>query len=105
MIGSGLAAGFADTMQEQETIMSDIIVEATGLPLRFPDPREEAYARAQEFRRLSPDGRWQAIAALMEFGLNMARSSPRRAAIEQRWETQEAEWQRLQHKLMVQHGK
>ena len=31
--------------------MSDIIVEATGLPLRFPDPREEAYARAEEFRR------------------------------------------------------
>ena len=85
--------------------MNDIIVEATGLPLRFPDPREEARARAQEFRRLSPEARWQEIVALMEWGLKLARSSPRRAAIEGRWEAQEAEWQRLQQKLLVQHGK
>ncbi len=85
--------------------MNEIIVEATGLPLRFPDPREEAYARAQEFRRLTPDGRWQEIAALMEWGLNLARSSPRRESIEQRWQDQEAEWQRLQQELFVQYGK
>jgi len=91
--------------REQETIMNEIMVEATGLPLRFPDPREEAYARAQEFRRLSPDGRWQEIAALMELGLSMVRWSPRRAAIERRWEDQEAEWQRLQLRLFAQHGK
>ena len=47
----------------------------------------------------------QEIAALMEWGLNLARSSPRRAAIEQRWEAQEEEWQRFQKKLMAQHGK
>ncbi len=84
--------------------MNELIVEATGLPLRFPDPRAEAYARAEEFRRLSPAGRWQTIAAMMEWGLNMVRSSPRRAAIEQRWNAQEREWQRLQQDLFVQHG-
>ena len=85
--------------------MNEIIVEATGLPLRFPDPRVEARARAEEFQRLSPEGRWQEIAALMELGLKMARSSPRRAAIEQRWEAQEKEWQAVQQELLVQHGK
>ena len=29
--------------------MKDIIDPATGLPLRFPNPVEEAYTRAQEF--------------------------------------------------------
>jgi hypothetical protein len=85
--------------------MNDIIVEATGLPLRFPDPRAETYARAQEFRRLSPDRRWQEIAAVMEFGLAMVRSSPRREAIQRRWEADEAEWQRLQQKVFVEYGK
>jgi hypothetical protein len=85
--------------------MNEIIVEATGLPLRFPDPREEAYARAQEFRRLSPDRRWQEIASVMEFGLWMARNSPRREAIERRWEAEEADWQRLQRSLVAQYGK
>ena len=84
--------------------MNDVVVEATGLPLRFPDPRAEACARAQEFRRLSPSGRWQEIAALMEWGLNLAHSSPRRAAIEKRWEAEEREWQRLQRRLMEQYG-
>lgn len=84
--------------------MSDIVVESAGLPVRFPDARAEASARAQEFRRLPPEGRWQEIAALMEWGLNLARSSPRRAAIEQRWEAEEAEWQRLQRRLFVQYG-
>ncbi len=85
--------------------MNELIVEATGLPLRFPDPRAEACARAEEFRRLSPEGRWREIAAMMEWGLNMARSSPRRAAIEQRWNAQELDWQRLQQDLFVQYGK
>ncbi len=84
--------------------MNDLVVEATGLPLRFPDPRAEAYDRAQEFRRLPPEGRWQEIAALMELGLNLARSSPRRAAIEQRWQAQEEEWQRLQQQLFGNYG-
>jgi hypothetical protein len=48
--------------------MNNRILEATGPLLRFPDPREEAYSRAQEFRRLPPEGRWREIAALMEWG-------------------------------------
>lgn len=85
--------------------MNEIIVEATGLPLRFPDPRMETYARAQEFRRLSPDRRWQEIAGVMEFGWWMMSSSPRREAILRRWEADEADWQRLQQNLFVQYGK
>ncbi len=85
--------------------MPEIVAEATGLPLRFPDPQQEARARALEFRRLSSEGRWQEIVALMGWGLNAVRSSPRRAAIEQRWQAQEEEWQRLQHRLMVQHAR
>ena len=83
--------------------MRDIIVEATGLPLRFPDRRTEARARAEEFRRLAPEGRWREIAALMALGLNLARASPRHAAIARRWEAQEAEWQRLQKTEFAKH--
>ncbi len=71
--------------------MNDIIDSASGLPLRFPDPAEEAYARAQEFRRLLPDERWKQIAGLMEIGMNMVHRSPRRAEIERRLEAQESE--------------
>jgi hypothetical protein len=73
------------------------------LPLRFPDPRAEARARAEEFRRLAPEGRWREIAALMALGLNMAHASPRRAVIAQRWEAQEAEWRRLQKTEFAKH--
>jgi hypothetical protein len=89
---------------EQETLMNDNDADPAKVVLRFPDPRAEAYARAQEFRRLPPETRWREIAALMQVGLDMARSSPRRAAIEQRWEAQEAEWQRLQKKVFAQYG-
>jgi hypothetical protein len=82
----------------------DVIVEPPGLPLRFPDARTEARSRAEEFRRLAPDARWREIASLMQLGLNLARSSPRRAAIEARWAAQEAEWQRLQRELFARHG-
>ena len=74
------------------------------LPVRFPDANDEAYRRAQEFRRLSSEGRWQEIAALMEWGFAMVRSSPRRAEIEQRWAEQEAEWRRIQQDLFAKNG-
>jgi hypothetical protein len=83
--------------------MGDLIVEATGLPLRFPERGAEARARAEEFRRLAPEGRWREIAALMVLGLNMAHASPRQAAITERWESQEAEWQRLQKTIFAKH--
>jgi hypothetical protein len=74
------------------------------LPLKFPDPMEEARKRAKEFQRLSPDDRWREIAALMAFGLSMARSSPQREAIERRMDEQEREWQRVQKELFAQYG-
>ena len=83
--------------------MGDIIAEPARLPLRFPDARAEARARAEEFRHLAPEDRWREIAALMALGLNMAHASPRRAAIAQRWEAQEAEWRRLQKAVFAEH--
>ena len=62
--------------------MNDVIDPATGLPLKFPSSADEIYARAQEFRRLSPEERWKQITELMEFGMNMVHASPRRAEIE-----------------------
>lgn len=84
--------------------MNDVIDSATGSPLRFPDPAEEAYARAREFRRLSSEDRWRQIAELMEIGMDMVRHSPRRAEIERRLEAQEAEWRELQRKVFSQYG-
>ena len=65
--------------------MDEIIVPETGLPLRFPDRRAEAYARAQEFRRLSSDERWAEIASLMSAGHRMVRSDL----------AESAQWKRL----------
>jgi hypothetical protein len=79
--------------------MSDVIDSETGSSLRFPDPAEEAYARAQEFRRLSPEERWRQIAELRAIGMTMVHHSPRRAEIERRLEAQEAEWQEFQRRL------
>jgi len=85
--------------EAKELIVSEIIVEETGLPLKFPDPAEEAYARAQEFRCLSPEARLKEIAAMMDLGLQMVRASPRRAEIEKIWQAQELEWQNIQKEI------
>jgi hypothetical protein len=102
-----LANGFfgAGNSEEEEVFVNDVIDPETGLPLKFPNPAKEAYARAQEFRRLSPEERWKQIAELMEIGMNMVRNSPRRVEIERRMEAQEAEWQRIQQKLFSQYDK
>lgn len=84
--------------------MNDDFDAASGSPLKFPNPAEEAYARAQEFRRLSPEERWKRIAEMREFGMNMVRSSPRRAEIERRMEEQETEWRRLQENIFNNYG-
>ena len=84
--------------------MSDIIVEATGLPLRFPDPREEAYARAEEFRRLSPKKRLEYLLDVIETGMILIRESPKRQLMDQLFLKREAEWQRIQRELFA-HGK
>jgi hypothetical protein len=76
-----------------------------NLPYSFPDPREEAYRRAQEFRELSSTERWGEVAALMSLGWAMIASSPRRTAIEQRMAEQEAEAQSIQRELFRHHGR
>jgi hypothetical protein len=84
--------------------VNDVIDPATGLPLRFPSSAAEIYARAQEFRRLSPEERFKQIAELMEIGMNMVRASPRRAEIERRMEAEEAEWKRIQQEVFKKYG-
>jgi hypothetical protein len=79
--------------------VNDVIDPVTGLPLRYPSSAQEVYARAEEFRRLSPQERFKQIAELMEIGMNMVRTSPRRAEIERRMEAEEAEWKRIQGEL------
>ena len=74
-------------------------------PYNFPDPREEAYRRAQEFRQLSSTERWREIAALMVFGLKMVADSSRRDAIEQRMTEQESQSQSIQRELFRIHGR
>jgi hypothetical protein len=91
-------------MFREEIRMNETIDPATGLPLKFPSSADEMYARAQEFRRLSPEERWKQITELMEFGMKMVHASPRRAEIERRMDAQEAEWQRLQRKVFSQYG-
>ncbi len=75
-----------------------------NLPCHFPDHREEARRRAQEFQQLSPAQRWAELAAMMAFGWQMVASSPRRAMIEKRMAHQEAEAQSIQRELFRRHG-
>ena len=74
------------------------------LPYRFPDPREEARRRAEEFRQLTPTQRWTELAALMAFGWETIASSPNRQKIEQLMSEQEAEGQRIQKELFRRHA-
>jgi hypothetical protein len=75
------------------------------LPYRFPDPREEAYRRGCEFRKLSSTERWRQIADLMALGWSMVAASPNRTRIEQHMADQEAEAQRIQRELFRRHGR
>jgi phosphosulfolactate synthase (CoM biosynthesis protein A) len=74
------------------------------LPLKFPDPQEEARKRAEEFQRLSSTDRWREMAAMMAFGWEMVRTSPRRADIERRMRDQEDEWRRIQEEIFARYG-
>jgi hypothetical protein len=75
------------------------------LPLKFPDRHEEVRQRAAEFQRLSSTERWREMAAMFALGWTMVKRSPRRAAIEQRLEEQEREWQRIQKELFARYGR
>ncbi len=74
------------------------------LPYRFPDPRDEARRRAEEFQQLSSSERWAEIAAMMAFGWKLVVLSPNRSMIVQRMAEQEAEGQRIQRELFQHHG-
>lgn len=84
--------------------MNEIIVEATGLPLRFPDPREEAHARTLEFRQLPPKKQLESLLDVIETGMILIRESPKRQVIDKLFLDREAEWQRIQRELFA-HGK
>jgi hypothetical protein len=81
--------------------MNDPVFDAVVPPFRFPDPREEAYARAQEFRRLSPEKRLESLLDVIETGMYLIRQSPRRQLIDQLFLKRETEWQRIQQELFA----
>jgi phosphosulfolactate synthase (CoM biosynthesis protein A) len=74
------------------------------LPIKFPDPREEARKRGEAFQRLSSTDRWREMAAMMAFGWEMVRTSPRRTEIERRMRDQEDEWRRIQQEIFARYG-
>jgi hypothetical protein len=74
------------------------------LPLRFPDPLEEAARRADEFQRLSRDERVRQLMDTVETGLELLRHSPHREASDRLFQQREAEWQEIQRKLFIRHG-
>jgi hypothetical protein len=74
-------------------------------PLQFPDPREEARKRGEEFQRLPADERVRQILDTIESGLILIRHSPNRQKIEEMQSAREAEWQRIQAELFRNHGR
>jgi hypothetical protein len=75
-----------------------------NLPYHFPDPREEAYRRAQDFQRLSVAERLADMLDTIETGMFLLRSSPRREVIDRLYLEREAAWQGLQKELIRRHG-
>ena len=69
------------------------------LPLKFPDPQEEARNRAEEFERLSPDQRLRQLMDTIDSGLVLIGASPHRANIDRLTEQREQEWQDIQREL------
>jgi hypothetical protein len=80
--------------------MSDIIVEETGLPMRFPDYRETIREEAEAFRRLSPEQRLRHLDDVLRAGLHLARISPNREANERLFLERESQWRRIQQELI-----
>ena len=84
--------------------MSEVVVPEAGLPLKFPDPREEARARAQEFQQLSPDGKMQWMLDVLGAGIFLLNHSPNRAQADRVFQAREEEWQRIQRDLFADVG-
>ncbi len=85
--------------------MSETVVETTSQSLSFPDPREEMRTRVAAFQRLSPDARFREIFAMMAYGLNMTRLSPRRAEIEKHWLDEENALRDFYKEVFAKYGK
>ena len=79
--------------------MNEIIVEATGLPLKFPDYRETIRADAEAFRLLAPQERVRYIDELFRTAIHLARISPIRETIDRLYLEQEEKWRRTQREL------
>jgi hypothetical protein len=75
-----------------------------SLPYHFPDPREEAYRRAQEFQRLSVAARLAAMLDSIATGMFFREVSPQREAIDRVFLEREASSQGLQKELIRRHG-
>jgi hypothetical protein len=79
--------------------MNEIIADATGLPLKFPDYRETIRAEAEAFRLLSPQERLRHLDDVLRAGLHLARISPNREANDRLYLERETQWQRIQREL------
>ena len=73
--------------------------------LRFPDPMDEMRRRGEEFQRLPAEERWRDMAAMSAFGWQLVRSSPNRAAIEQKMNEDELHSQQIQRAIIERHGR
>jgi hypothetical protein len=79
--------------------MNDIIVDETGLPLKFPDYRDVIRADAEAFRRLPPDERMKYLQDVIQTGWYLSRISPNRQIEDELFLKREAEWQRFQREI------
>ncbi len=74
------------------------------LPYEFPDPREEAYRRAQEYQQLTVKERIADLIDTIRTGMYLLSKSPRRETLDQLYFERETAWQRLQKELIRRHG-
>ena len=70
----------------------------------FPIRRKWLASERRRFSASAPQSAWREMAAMMAFGLEMVRTSPRRAEIERRMQDQEEEWRRIQRELFARYG-
>jgi hypothetical protein len=79
--------------------MNDLIADATGLPLKFPDYRETIRAEAEAFRRLSRQERSRHLNDVLQAGHHLDCISPNRGANDRLNLERENEWRRIQREL------
>lgn len=74
------------------------------LPVKFPNPADQIFEEAKEFRRLSPDDRFRAILDIIALGAAMMKESPHKEAIAKLQQAHEDAWQKAQKELFARHG-